>query len=204
MYRRHPFKKNNGFTLIEILVAMFIFAIISVILVTGLKSVINAESGTENHAKRLRQLQMALVLISRDLEQAVNRPILNEAGMEEAAFKGDAHQLTFTHTGLMTVPTETVHRSLERTQYIWRDHSFWRVSWSALDRAPKTTRSERLLLENVDRVNIEYLDANNHVSTTWISNKQPKTSLPKAVRIIFTLSNWGELSQRYVIPSASH
>ena len=192
--------KPQGFTLVEILIALFIFAIISMILVGALRSVIDSESGTEKNAERLRSVQMGLLLLSRDLEQSVNRPVLNESGSEELAFIGAPQAVTFTHAGLSNDVGFIARSSLERTSYTWHDHALWRVSWPAVDNAPKSLPHERKLLDHVESVSFEYLDNTNHFSSSWPDSGHAKQSLPKAVRILLILSNWGQLRQLYVIP----
>ena len=78
--------KNKGFTLLEILIALFIFTILSMMLVKSLHSVIDLSSRTDQHATRLRQMQMALLILSRDIEQIVDRPIFIASGAKEASF----------------------------------------------------------------------------------------------------------------------
>jgi general secretion pathway protein J len=195
-----PIKHKQGFTLIEILIALFIFAIISMILVAALRSVIEAEAGTERNAERLRTVQMALLLISRDMEQSVARPVLNASGGEEVAFIGTPHDVTFTHIGFVTVPGTVAKSSLERTRYTWHDNALWRVSWQAVDSAPRTATHERLLLSNVEAVDFQYMDNQQHFYRSWPGSAQNKQPLPKAVRMVLILSNWGRLSQLYVIP----
>lgn len=193
-------QNHRGFTLIEILIALFIFAIISMILVGALKTVINAESGTEKNAARLRDVQMALLLLSRDIEQSVDRPVLNATGGQELAFIGAPHQVTFTHAGLANVPGMLSHSTLERTQYTMHDNALWRVSWPAVDSAPKSIPHERRLLNNVEAISFEYMDSAHHFYTSWPDSGQKKQSLPTAVRMTLTITNWGQLSQLYVIP----
>src|SRR3990167_6001988 len=79
---------SAGFTLVEVLIALFIFAIVSSIIAVALRSVIDAQSGTQKSAAQFRTLEMAWVILANDFEQAVNRPIINVDGREEAAFLG--------------------------------------------------------------------------------------------------------------------
>src|SRR5580658_4658271 len=116
-----------GFTLLEILIALFIFSILSLMMVGGLRSVINAQSGGEDKAERLRNLQMVILIMSRDIEQAINRPELNAAGQEEAAFLGTPQMMTFTHVGFAN-PTGAVARStLQRTGYSFNEDTLIRL-----------------------------------------------------------------------------
>lgn len=199
-------KSNNstaGFTLLEILIALFIFTLLSMMMVGGLHSVINAQSGTEKNAERLRKLQFALLVMSRDIEQTVNRAVLNASGKEEIAFIGAPRGFTFTHTGLAN-PTGAFARSaLQRTRYEWRDDSLWRVTWAVLDQAPQTEPHTRLLLTEVTDARFQYLDKDGRFQDNWPIEGQSRQPLPHAVRIFLSLSPLGkmggEMSQLYVI-----
>lgn len=193
-------KKNKGFTLIEILIALFIFAILSIILMTALRTVINAQSGSENKAQRLRQTQMALLIMSRDIEQMVNRPVVNTSGKDDPAFAGTSQSFSFTHTGFAN-PTDIARRSsLQRTGYEWRDNQLWRITSPVLDQAPKTKLQQRSLLENVEAVRFEYLDQSNRFFDHWPLENADQT-LPVGIKVTFTISSWGELTQFYLIPA---
>jgi general secretion pathway protein J len=191
--------KKNGFTLLEILIALFIFTILSTMLVGALHSVINAQSGSEINAERLRQLQISLLVMSRDVEQTVNRPVVTAAGKEEAAFIGTPREFIFTHTGFAN-PTGTVTRStLQRTRYGGDDNSLWRMSWSALDQAPQSQPHSRRLLTGVASVSFQYLDRDGRFHDNWPVEGEASQPLPRAVRVYLTISQWGKLSQLYVI-----
>ena len=119
MKNEDDIKSIRGFTLLEILIALFIFSIISLMLVVALRTVINAQSGTEGKAEHLRTLQMALLIMSRDIEQAVDRPIVNANGKEEAAFIGKPTSFQFTHGGFANPYGSLAHSTLQRTGYSW-------------------------------------------------------------------------------------
>jgi general secretion pathway protein J len=201
-------KKNNltsyiGFTLIEILIALFVFSILSIILMTALRTVINAQSGTENKAQRLREVQMTLLMMSRDIEQIVNRPIINTSGKEDPAFVGTSQSFSFTHLGYAN-PTDITRRSsLQRTGYEWRDDQLWRLTAPVLDQAPKTKLQQRSLLNNVTSVRFEYLDQKNRFFDHWPleNGDQP---LPVGVKLSLTISSWGELTQFYLIAAQAN
>jgi general secretion pathway protein J len=191
---------TSGFTLLEILIALFIFTVLSMILVAALRSVIDAHSGTEKSAERLRRLQISLLVMSRDVEQAVNRPVLNIVGKEESAFSGTTRGFTFTHAGYAN-PDGTLARSaLQRTAYIWRDNALWRLSWNVLDQAPDTRSHARELQKDVLEARFEYLDKDGRFRDGWPvpGDEQP---LPRAVRMLLTINHWGKISQLYLIPA---
>lgn len=193
-------KNNAGFTLLEILIALFIFTVLSLIMVGGLRSVINAQTGSENKAARLRQLQMTLLVMSRDIEQAVNRPIVNADGKDEAAFVGEPNSFQFTHTGFAN-PLSTLARStLQRSGYTWNDNSIFRMVWPVLDQAPKTKPEQRRLLTDVEEAHFQYLDHDGRFYDKWPIEDKTDQPLPRGIRIYLTIAKWGKMSQLYLIP----
>ncbi len=194
---------NKGFTLLEILIALFIFTVISMILVSSLRSVMDSVSLTENKADRLRRLQIALLVMSRDIEQAINRPVMNTSGKVEAAFVGTEHGFTFTHTGFANPTHALVRSNMQRTAYQWQDEAMSRITWDVLDQAPKSQSHARSILTGVTEEHFEYLDKNGRFYNEWPlhgQDRQDSQPLPRAVRVYLTLANEGTLTQLYVIP----
>ena len=192
-----------GFTLLEILIALFVFSIISVILTTTLHNVIGFQARTESHAERLRQLQMTLLIMSRDIEQAINRPVMNASGKEEPALVGSKQTLTFTHTGIAN-PLGTAKKStLQRVTYQWKDGFFSRITYDALDKTPESKSHTRHLPGDVTDVHFLYLDKNGRFRADWPVSGLGSQELPRAVKVTLTILNWGKVSQLYVIAAGS-
>jgi general secretion pathway protein J len=189
------YKKNSGFTLIEILIALFIFTILAVLLTASLHNVITIQSGSERKAERLRQVQMGLLIMSRDIEQTINRPIIDASGKEEAAFAGTKTGFSLTHTGFAN--PEASH--LQRTAYAFNENTIVRTAWPVLDQAPKTKAYSRNLIENVSEASFEYLDQQGHFRENWPMEKDAEQTLPRAVKINLTIKSWGHLTQLYLI-----
>jgi general secretion pathway protein J len=193
--------KNKGFTLLEILVALFIFAILSLLLATALHGVISAQSGTEKNAERLRAMQLALLTISRDVEQTVYRPVKLASGREEKAFLGTASGFTFTHAGIANPMGNAKQSALQRTRYFYHDNALWRMVWPVLDQAPQTLPHSRLLLTHVTEAKFQYLDKDKQFHSTWPVEGGDPRLLPRAVKITLSISEWGTISQLYVLPT---
>lgn len=195
------FTTLKGFTLLEILIALFVFSIVSLMMASGLRTVIQASSSTEEKASRLRETQIALILFSREIEQAVNRPILNESGKEAPAFLGDQHRVVFTHTGRANPEGLSLQSSLSRTEYRFHDKGLYRLTWEALDLPPDSKPHAQIILQEVSAVSFQYLDQQNHFQNEWGGDEKREYPLPKAVKITLTFTHWGKLSQLYVIPA---
>lgn len=198
-----PHRKHSGFTLVEILVALFIFTILSLLMAGGLRTVINAQSGTEHSAERLRQLQIVFVRMSRDLEQTVNRPVKLANGKDASAFFGEPRGFAFTHGGRAGQSSQ--HQVLQRTQYSFSRNALWRVVWDVLDQASNSPKpSQREVLENVGDVRFEYLDESNVFHKNWPVSGNSNQPLPRAVSVTLTIPNWGTVKQIYVIPAQNY
>jgi general secretion pathway protein J len=192
---------KNGFTLLEIMIALFIFTLLSMILVGALRNIIDSVAGTENKAERLRKLQMTLLMMSRDIEQTVNRPIINNSGKFDPAFIGSAHRFVFTHAGMARSSHTQAQSVLQRTAYQWDNYQLVRLIWQVLDQPPKSQPLSRILLAEVSEAHFEYLDKNGRFYNEWPLNGQGSDApLPQGIRIYLTFAKWGTMTQLYLIP----
>lgn len=190
--------KERGFTLLEIIIALFVFSIVSMIVVGALHNVLTTQSSTEKKAARLAELQIALLLMSRDLEQVINRPITNASGTLEG-FIGTSDSVTFTHAGLVN-PFGMLQRStLQRTQYELKDKVLKRLTWPMLDQAGETKPDSKSILNSVNELQFEYLDNKGRFQKIWPPLDQQKAAVPLAVRVSITLDNWGKITALYII-----
>ncbi|MCB1656922.1 MAG: type II secretion system minor pseudopilin GspJ, partial [Pseudomonadales bacterium] len=70
----------RGFTLLELLVAVAIFALLGVGSYRLLASTISVRDTAKAHDAALIQLQRSFIVMNRDLSQAVARPIRDQYG----------------------------------------------------------------------------------------------------------------------------
>lgn len=195
-----PIKRTAGFTLLEILIAMFVFSLVSLMLVSALRRVIDVDAVTAKRATQLRELQLALIMLSRDIEQTVPRTIITATGNEEG-FVGTPKAVHFTHTGFANPDARALHSSLSRTEYLYSNHALWRVTWSQLDALPDAKPHKRLLLDHLRAVSFRYLDSKQHFHAHWPPRNSDITdALPVAVSVTLDLEQWGTLKQLYVMP----
>jgi general secretion pathway protein J len=191
-------KKLKGFTLIEVLIALLIFTIVATLLVGGLQAVINADAGTQQHAKRLHQLQITFLKLSHDLSQTIKRPILTEKGQKEAAFIGNTQRFSCTVITTLSTLDHIPVSALTRISYRIKGQDLRRSKWAALDRIQAAPLYTRILLDDLVSGSFQYLDKEQHLHDTWPLPGRDEV-LPRAVKINLTLAHWGEVSQLYVI-----
>ena len=152
--------KIPGFTLLEILIALFIFTIVSAILAGALHSIFTTQAAVEKRVQSLTELQIALLVMSRDIEQTIDRPI-SLSDHSKQGFIGSSSVLVFTHAGQVN-PFAIANRStLQRVRYELEEGNLVRVTWPMLDRI-KDNADKRILLKNVAELNFQYLDSDRH------------------------------------------
>lgn len=193
-------KLTSGFTLIEILVALFVFTLVSMIMVSGLHSVLRAQSATEENSVVFNQLHLSMTLLQRDAEQIIDRPISNAANTLTPAVTGTRTEISMTHAGFSNPHGALLRTSLQRTRYFFQNQQLIRETWPALDITPDTPSSQRALLNNVTELQFQYLDQTGKFHSNWPTQGQTQTALPRAIRVIMTLKTLGKISQLYLIP----
>lgn len=153
--------KKNGFTLIEIIIAMAIFAVIMVIVMSSLNMVMRAQERVSARAKRLADVQMAMVVLTHDLTQIVPRPVRDNNGELIKAVlvdKSKLIRLEFTSGGVINPNAMYQKSSLQRVGYGLEGDALVRFGWPVLDRTANTTMGKRRILDGVTDFKIEYVN----------------------------------------------
>ena len=92
-----PSKPQLGFTLIEILVALFIFAVVGLISAQLLGRTVDAYEVLDDRGQRLGQIHRAMLVVERDMLQFRNRSIrLAQNNTVPALMIGDEGALSMT------------------------------------------------------------------------------------------------------------
>jgi general secretion pathway protein J len=198
---RINYQHKKGFTLLEILVALFIFTIIAIIMTHALHTVLDIQAVTDKRAARLSELQLATLLLSRDIEQMIDRPIINNEGRLESSLVGATNAITFTHAGLDNPLGQLTRATLQRTRYTLENKILTRTIWPVLDQVATSKPSQRHLLNDVSALQFRYLDEEGHYNDRWPPANRPKAAVfPRAIKISITLPHWGDINQIYIIP----
>src|SRR3546814_17201668 len=79
---------NAGFSLLEVLVALAIFAVVAALAWGGLDTLARARHTLDAERERLGELQLTIAQLERDLRQAVARPVRDGVGAELPALLG--------------------------------------------------------------------------------------------------------------------
>lgn len=200
--------KVRGFTLLELLVAVAIFAILGVGSYRLLASTIATRDAARAHDNALMQLQKAFSVMNRDLSQTIGRSVRDEYGDSVAAVVLKNNSLDITRAGWPN-PLQQARSELQRIHYEVNDKGqLIRLSWPQLDRERGTKPRQSILLTNVDKIQIKIISPTGNVDSEWPSLQRQGQSnqdatlneLPRGLEVIMTVKPWGEIRRFFRLP----
>ncbi len=198
---------QQGFTLLELLIASIIFAIMAIMAYGGLANVMENSKSSEIALKRLQQVQQSISVISRDFSQLVPRAIRDEYGNIQPAFIAGTNidnLVEFTRGGRVN-PANLLRSTLLRVAYQFDDEKLVRLQWPQLDRAPGIKVKKTTLIDNLDDVTIRFLDQKNKWHEQWpplnatTGTNGGNSAELIAIEIILKLNDWGEIRRLYAM-----
>ncbi|MFB8830790.1 type II secretion system minor pseudopilin GspJ [Azotobacter sp. CWF10] len=206
-------KGSGGFTLLEMLVAMALLALLGLAAALTLNSGLRSQQVMGESIESLQRLQLTQQLLRRDLEQLVVRQGRNERGdvrtqVLVAPAGGDSQGLLldFYKTGRRILSRSSPGSGLERVRYRLRDGRLIRESSPLIDTPVGTKWHSATLLEAVADVDLRFFY--NH---TWVDQWPPlhgaagqgsAAMLPQALELTIETDRYGAVAQIVLLPSA--
>ncbi len=199
-------KINKGFTLIEILIALMVFAILATITSSALYYAFNARAKVTLQAERLNELQLAISIIQQDTNQTVERAIRGNEMRLFPVFVGQPKYLELTRDGNINPRSLEKRSSLKRIALVCTKDTLYRRTWDSLDPKDRNVYEDKLLVNNLSACDFKYLNQSLQVLTEWreqaVTQNQRKESFPKAIQVNLILNDWGEMNLLFIIPEA--
>jgi general secretion pathway protein J len=191
-----PRSRLCGFSLIELLVALAVFASMAALAYGGLNSVVRTRAELVQQQAAFNGLMRSVAALERDLRQAVVRPIRGNYGEPQLAFAGLQDRIEFTRAGFAN-PQAEVRSNLERVAYALDDGVLKRGIFPVLDRAPGTSAQATVLRDKVVAFRLRYLDDANRWSDTWPPRESATVPLPlpRAVEFRIETQDYGDVSR---------
>lgn len=203
--------RSKGFSLIEMIVALTVFAALAAAAYGGLAEIARVRGALAERQDRFAVVVRAVSTFERDLRQAVSRPVRgNGRGEELPALAGAADRIELTRLGFAN-PRAEPRSNLERVAYALDARRLMRGRYPVLDRAPQTVATSSALFDNVDGLRLRYLGSDAAWRDTWPpaglpSGAAPGTQvvalLPRAIEIRIDVDGLGELRRIVELPSA--
>jgi general secretion pathway protein J len=193
----------SGFTLLELIVVLLIFSIMSILAYGGLRSVLDTRVGVEAAMDRTAEFQRSYRRVRDDIRQLSARDIRDAFGDRQPPFMAQREaDVMFTRAGWQN-PLRQPRTTFQRVRYRLTEGTLFRDSWRVLDMAQDSEPVELGLLEDVESVAWRFLDANQEWRDEWPGEGN---ELPLMVEITLETKDWGELQWRFkagIPPTAS-
>ena len=212
--RRH----SRGFTLLEILIAIAIFAVLILAAQQMFHQAMNQRDQLDRQASRMESQQLLLTWLTQDMEQMVARPVRDSLGDPEPAVQSIDHGIAFTRAGWANPFSLRQRSELQRVEYFLcspaiqstackpDEHNLIRRYWPALDVNQGTEPVDTVMLRNVEDFQVRYLHYDQNSGYQWLDTwpdqatlAQPPLlqALPKSIEINIYLENDTVLHRYY-------
>jgi len=210
---------QTGFTLVEMLVAIAIFAVLSMMAYGGLNTVLNTQQQLDAEMQRLREIQRTFMFLGGDLRQTAERHIRNPLSppQDNALITTNIHasqdfKIELTRAGYPN-PLLLQRSHLQRVAYLVKDDNLYRYTWPVLDRAQDTLPNISRLCTKITDMRFQFYPvpppqvANNpnpppppDPSPEWPPfGTTPNPFLPAYVAVTLEFEDWGEVTRLYAI-----
>lgn len=199
---------RQGFTLIEVLVAMAVFGVLSLLAYMSLSQTLANSDMLGERMTRLQSIQKTVSYLSSELLQVAPRPIRLELGGAPLpalqSSLASEFALQFTRGGwpnFAGAPRST----MQRVAYRLEDGDLVRYHWYVLDRTINSQPVGTVMLEDVSSLTFRFLRGNGE----WVDQWPPLSSqaalpgqassmsveLPRAIEIVLVLDREGEITR---------
>jgi general secretion pathway protein J len=198
---RHRLGRQGGFTLVEVLVALAIFALLAGAGALVLSQTIDTRFALRAETDRIGDLQRMRALLKADLAQAAPRRVRAPTGRPlPRALMGQEQPgdpiLTLVRNGWSN-PGQAPRASLQRVEYRVVEGRLERRVFPYLDGA--RPGPPQVLCRGVKDAAVTFIQDGSEAQAFITSSDRP---LPDAVRIVMTLDGVGRLEQLFLVASA--
>jgi general secretion pathway protein J len=199
-------KAVRGFTLLELLIAIAIFALLGLGTYRMLDSVLQTDKVTRSHEAQLRELVRAMAAFERDLLQVQARPVRDPFGESRPALlgeAGDAGALELSRSGWRN-PLAQPRASLQRVRWQRSGEQWQRLYWTVLDQAQDSEPQVQQALDGVTALQLRYRDAKGGWHDSWPPESGPEEDslalLPQALELLLEHRRYGQLRRLLRLP----
>ncbi|MEG0868829.1 MAG: type II secretion system minor pseudopilin GspJ [Hafnia sp.] len=197
MSRQHA----QGFTLLEILLALVIFSALSISAFQVLQSGMRNDELSQRKVQRLAELQRAFSQIEGDFGQLIPR---RSRGSERLLLAGP-HQLSSEDWGASFMrhswqnPLGMLPRSeLQRVGYRLRQKQLERLNYPHADQLPGASPVVKVMLRRVNAFRLRFF-----ANGVWLEDWNNATTLPQGIEVTLDVDDFGELTRLFLINEGS-
>ncbi len=194
-------RKSTGFTLIEVLVSIAIFASLSIGAYQVLNQVQRSDELSQQRSERLKSLQRTLVFMDNDFRQMALRQMRTNGQSpsnmlvvwQDYLLESDAKGVMFARSGWHNPQQQFPRGEVSKVGYRIKQDQLERVWWRYID---TPAGQEGVILPLIDGV--ESFELSFYNGQEWQKNWSTAYTLPKAVMVTLTLEDYGKIERIYL------
>ncbi|MDC0068396.1 type II secretion system minor pseudopilin GspJ [Gammaproteobacteria bacterium] len=188
-------QKSQGFTLLELLVSMSIFATLGLGAYQMLQTVADSHERVRSSADAFTRLNLAYSIIQRDFNQFAPRVVRDEYGevLPTIDFENEDYIIEFTRRGWRN-PAGRQRSRLQRVAYSldFEEETLTRHFWEVLDRAEDSEPVSQLLLEGVTDFRVTGFSGDESATDIDFILEDQKVATPLAMEVVISTNALGE------------
>jgi len=202
--------RQSGFTLMEVLIAVTITAVIGLGVWQVINGVVNSRDRVNELAEEFDRIQRAMLLLERDVTQVVNRPARDIYGDFQPALtsREEGYALLLTRQGWRN-PLGLRRSGLQRVGWEYTGTELFRRYWPTVDQGQEDNSENVLLLENITAFEVRFMNDERAWQEDWPSDddlasltpgQRPDFPLPLGIEITIEHERFGEMVRTFALP----
>lgn len=198
--------KHAGFTLVEVLLALVIMAMIALLSAQAFNTASTGSAATREAMDRIAAIDRTFVLIETDLRNAINKPVndsFNQPLPPLFVASSDDYWMTVMRGGLEN-PLFLPRSEEVRVGYRYMEETIWRDTWYNPRNTDQDDARAQKILTGVTMMSVRVLSskATSLAAGPWLQDWPDNSGghpLPPAIEVTLELEDMGEVVRLFSI-----
>lgn len=194
-------KHQQGFTLLELLLSLSIFSVVSLAGFNIFQTVLRSEESSQQKIDEINQLQTAFLLLERDFTQIARRYSRTDDNdstegfiyTESEGISDEVNEVLFVRHGWSNPGLLIPRGDLQKVGYRLIENKLERIHYNYVDSDFGEEPKVRVLLNDVSELSFEF-----YYESSW--QKTPlNTGLPQGIAITVTSEHFGSMRRQFLV-----